>query len=312
MFRMDPIELIENLRNEVKRGKRECQNESLALFKKIFTSIETNTDTPSVNIGLDNLINEVHDLKTKLIEVTRERDNLLNTVDNLKIAMQQLSAKMMTTMQPLPIANDSKIMHEVKRIDNGKENSGLGAKEKEYHEIHEEASGENIKQPVKNSLNDSYDSDDYDSNNEVDVDIKEGVALDVKYENTIMNDYQDQNASKDVNLELQAICTKTEGGRQLKCNHCSYSTTTSYHMKSHVASVHLKLKSYQCKECGFAAARKSQVDRHYDAIHNKGNKKFKCGSCPYSAAQRCRLTKHIARVHQMDGIMRAKNQDGLD
>ena len=108
MFRMDPIELIENLRNEVKRGKRECQNESLALFKKIFTSIETNTDTPSVNIGLDNLINEVNDLKTKLIEVTRERDNLLNTVDNLKIAMQQLSAKMMTTMQPLPIANDSK------------------------------------------------------------------------------------------------------------------------------------------------------------------------------------------------------------
>ena len=189
------------------------------------------------------------------------------------------------------------------------ESRGFGANEKGDYE---ETSNENIQQPVKNSLNDSYDSDDYDFNNVVYVDIKEGVAVGVKYEETIMNDHQGHNSSKDVNLELQAICTKTEGSKQLKCNHCSYSTTTSYHMKSHVASVHLKLKSYQCKECGFAAARKSQVDRHYDAIHNKGNKKFKCGSCPYSAAQRCRLNKHIASVHQMGSTMLARNQDALD
>ena len=142
---MDPIELIENLRTEVKRGKRECQNETLALFKKIFIAIGTNTDTASVNMGLDNLTNEVNDLKTKLTAVTRERDNLLDTVDNMKMVMEQLSAKMMTTMQPLPVVNDSQNIHEIRSFDNGNDNRGFG-QEKDNHEDPEEVSDENIQQ----------------------------------------------------------------------------------------------------------------------------------------------------------------------
>ena len=314
MVRMDPIELIENLRTEVKRGKRECQNETLALFKKIFIAIGTNTDTASVNMGLDNLTNEVNDLKTKLTAVTRERDNLLDTVDNMKMVMEQLSAKMMTTMQPLPIVNDSQNIPEIRSFDNGNESRGSGAQEKENHEDPEEASDENIQQPVQNYLNASCNSNDYDFNTEVDVDIKENVTAaneEVKEDPFPTRKYiphgehlnldHSQDASKGAILQLQMISTKTGGGKQLQCNQCSYFTTTknSHHMKNHVASVHLKLKNYRCKDCGFAAARKNQVDRHYDAIHNKGYKKFRCGRCPYSSAQRPRLNEHIARVHEM-------------
>ena len=99
MAGMDPMELINNVRNEIKTGKKECQTEVLALFKKMFTAIDIHTDTASFNKGLDDLTTEMYGLKDKLAAVTMERNNLLDTVENMKVEMKQLSAKIMPTIQ---------------------------------------------------------------------------------------------------------------------------------------------------------------------------------------------------------------------
>ena len=93
------LRLIENLKNEGKRGKKEV----IDLFKKIFIALDAHTDTPSVNKGLDDLAVDVCDLEEKLSMITKERDNLLDTVDILKAEIRQLSANLMTTMMPLPV-----------------------------------------------------------------------------------------------------------------------------------------------------------------------------------------------------------------
>ena len=40
------------------------------------------------------------------------------------------------------------------------------------------------------------------------------------------------------------------------------------------------------EECGYATSRKNELEQHWDAVHNIGDKKFKCEKCPYSSAER--------------------------
>ena len=123
--------------------------------------------------------------------------------------------------------------------------------------------------------------------------------VNIKTEN---QDYE-HDTSKVVNLELQKITTNEKGDKQLNCSQCPYSTPQAHHMKSHIESVHMKIKKYQCRECGYASSRKNGLDRHWDALHNKGEKKFKCGRCTYSSAESSKLKKHIARVHDTISTM---------
>ena len=78
------LRLLESLRHELKSGKKDCQSEVIVLFKKIFSAIDENTDTPNVNRGLDDLAQEVHGLEAKLSLVTKERDHLVVTVQSLR------------------------------------------------------------------------------------------------------------------------------------------------------------------------------------------------------------------------------------
>ena len=315
-----PIRLVEKLRQDIKTGKTDCQNEALALFKKIFTAIDNHTDTPSVNKGLDDLTQEVSGLEAKVLALTKERDNLLQTVDHMKEEMQQLAANMLTMqhlqqMQPIQMQNmesvesgvPSKSIHEVESINEGKDDTG---KKQSYpFEIPQ--------QPVQKPMSNQYNTDTNDFNQEAEVEIKEDLHASTdeqtmgtlpekdlsKEEYGMANQDDGNNVSRGVNLELQTTSINTEGSKLIKCNQCPYITTTrnSGHMRDHIASVHMKIKKYRCEECGFAASRRAAIERHWDAIHNKGDKRFKCGSCPFSHPERKNIQKHIAKVHKMDG-----------
>ena len=91
--------LIKNLKDEVKKGKAECQDQVTNLCKRIFKAMEVHTDTLSVNRGLDDLAVQFADMEAKLLNITKERDNLINTVHDLKAENKKLSAKISPTVQ---------------------------------------------------------------------------------------------------------------------------------------------------------------------------------------------------------------------
>ena len=331
MADMDPIQLIDNLRDEIKMDKKECQNEALTLIKKIFTVIDTYTDTPSFNKRLDDLTKDICGLKEKLADVTKERDNLLDTVENMKLEIKELSTKLLPPIQPFqqPITVQNQKQHHSQGIQHVNGFSRGNVNPRGQGKAMQSYPFEIAKQPTQNSLNDPYDSDDYDFNAEADVDIKEVVSNEVMHgklggndhprvEHNNMKDNLDHNVenvtSYEVNQDLPAIEHKytlwySEGVKQFKCNECHYSTRQVQHMKSHIQGVHMKLKNHHCEECGFAATKRSGVQRHWDAVHNKGDKKFKCGRCPYSSAERSKLKKHVSKLHDMVGSLPVKNKD---
>ena len=70
-------------------------------------------------------------------------------------------------------------------------------------------------------------------------------------------------------------------------------------LERHVNDVHGNKKRYACEECAYASSRKNMLQRHWDAVHNKGEKKYKCEKCPYSSAERPKLKYHMVSVHNM-------------
>ena len=102
MENLSPYNIIKNLKEEVKRGKKDCQNEAIDLFKKIFKAIDFHTDFPSFTKGLNDLELKFSNLEAKLSTVTKERDNLLGTVDGLKSENKELQAKLTLNKQPNP------------------------------------------------------------------------------------------------------------------------------------------------------------------------------------------------------------------
>ena len=318
------LRLIESLRDEVKRGKKDCQSEAIDLFKKIFEVIDSHSDTPSVNKGLDDLAVQVGDLEAKLSVVSKERDNLLDTVDTLRAEIMRLSAKLLPTMQPVSDegVNHSQGILEADSFNDGNLNTKgqevkrrririRGGDQKE-HSDHREPTDQIVHEQTQNSLNDPYDSDDYDFNAVEDAetkDVKHLTTDDNEHDlsprkdllhgehDKIKKDYEND-ASKKLTLENQNMPVSRKGDTQFKCNQCPYSTDHDRHMRQHVEGVHLKIRNHRCEECGYAALRKSGVERHWDAVHNKGDKKYKCGRCPYSSAENSKLKKHIMRVHE--------------
>ena len=308
------LRLIENLRYEVKRGKKDCQSEVINLFKKIYAAIDTSTDTPSVNKGLDDLTREVSGLEAKLSIITKERDNLLDTVHDLRAENRQLRTKLLP-MPPSPLnvdpnhkAKRSLGNQEVRSLYNGSPrairprirkrdgdhkkhaeqreniiNESESDEEKEKIISSEDESEKGAKQQIQNSLYDS--DDDYDCNEvEVDVDIKE-----------IEHVASDENVSLTNNLTHAHI---GEGDANAKNN---VNAAQKFNLEIEKQPANKKAnKKFNCEQCPYSASRKDRMRIHVEAVHQK-IMNFRCSQCPYSAAQKAHMKNHVEAVH--DKIM---------
>ena len=299
---------IQNLKDELKRNKKDCHIEAIDLFKKIHNAIDAHTDTLSVNKGLDDLALEVCDLEEKLSIITKERDSLLNTVNTLKAENMQLSATFLPTIPLSPMPDQkvekSPIIKEVHSLNNGSSNDiGQGINRPRIHKRGRKQKKQ--KQKIQRPLKDTYNSDDYDFNGVEDADIKDIDYVEVSQTKDLIqklireghadvkkNDTPDYEADPDFDPEFQDAPDK-----KFKCDQCPWSTPQRHRMKAHVEDVHEKIKSHNCEECGYATSRRDRLERHWDARHNQGEKKFKCGRCPYSSPENAKLQRHIGRVH---------------
>jgi hypothetical protein len=84
--------------------------------------------------------------------------------------------------------------------------------------------------------------------------------------------------------------------RTYVCNHCSYTSNHSGHVKRHVMSVHDKVR-FPCPSCEHQSTTIYHLKRHIAARHESTVPRLSCELCAYNCVKRDNLKKHIEKVH---------------
>ena len=63
-----------------------------------------------------------------------------------------------------------------------------------------------------------------------------------------------------------------------KCDRCEVSFTKMGRLKSHISSVHEKIKPFKCENCDYLCSTKGVMKQHVKSIHIK-TRPFKCEIC---------------------------------
>ena len=81
-----------------------------------------------------------------------------------------------------------------------------------------------------------------------------------------------------------------------KCTICDYKSTTKAELKSHIRSVHEKIK-VQCQLCEASFSRPSRLKLHVASVH-EGKKPYQCSNCDFRSAVEAGLKRHVEQVHE--------------
>ena len=252
---LSAMRLIESMKNEVTRGKSEV----FELAKKLCGTVDSHSS--SINKGLDNLAREVCGLQAKLEVITKERDDLLDTVNDLRGEIGRLNAKPLPTIQPFQLwplpelkPNHSQDLQDVESSDDTNRN----------------ARGQGVE--ISNEEGNMVENLDF------------GGNVDKIAKGLIKIPLNDQNHLKASDLTF-------------KCPQCPYSTVQKHHIRAHVEGVHAETKNHRCEACEYTTSRRHSLKRHLETVHKMGDRKFKCEQCPLSTAQKHHLRAHVEAVH---------------
>ena len=272
------------------------QEESQRQFYNVINSQSINIDK-----SLSNLLEEVSDLQAQLSIITRDRDNLILTVDNLRGEITRLEAN--------PSYSGSNKIECNEHEDQGEEEE-----EEEEGEVEEEVSNYNKDHNVDHTENDSeiaHEPNTHSSNVEYD-------GMDVKCPETASNsemvtdelEVTDQPQKKRLKAQFSKMEIPVKGShlndhietvhnqrkKKLKCEHCPYTAATLSHMKEHIEVVHERVRVNSCGECGFAPSRKRDLKRHMKVVHTK---RHVCEDCGHAESRKPLLTSHRLVVHKI-------------
>ncbi|KAI8512814.1 Histone-lysine N-methyltransferase prdm9 [Branchiostoma belcheri] len=80
------------------------------------------------------------------------------------------------------------------------------------------------------------------------------------------------------------------GSKRFKCQHCSYSTEHTGHLKNHMVT-HTGERPFKCQTCGKGFTQKGSLQRHQQ-VHT-GEKPYRCEECGRSFNRQSNLTTHM-------------------
>ena len=325
---LSTYDLIKNLKDEVEKGKKDCQSEANDLLKKIFRAVEVHTDFPNVNKGLDELAVKFSDLEEKLSTMTKERDSLLDMLDNLKFENRQFHAMLSQLIQEKDKDDDqlraaimllSTEMLQKTQSFSHSTMPGRYSRAKVSNIVGKSTSYGNsndIRQIPKKSNEESTSTSEDESAKENEInDTEPGIvssdrdvspASNIRFVPTkkrpVKNEKVNQNYKPDVAkksiLEDEKRSANNREKKDFQCERCSYSAARKDTLKRHGVTAHGDDKKFKCERCTFSAARKDSLKRHGVSAHGDG-KKFKCGIslCPYLTARKDNLKKHVESKH---------------
>ena len=291
-------------------GRKDCRTEVGKLFEKLNQWREESYNHHSkiidshsngIQNGINDLMVEVCELQAQLSVITKERNGLLQTTDNLRGEIRQLSAHVPIT-QHLAVTEENYWPYaEDTKLSNAKEQNVDGPNVSNEAKDCENTEDQKMSTQHWDKLHDSTDIQRADVKNE-----------DVKHEETEeVHEDQEEEAHQD-SKETHDECKETAGyqyryvdsdvhkkgiRKEFKCNLCPYISLLRPRMKRHVKGVHKNIRDHKCDECGFAGVVKSELTQHKQSVHKVGGRKFECEKCPYISYKKSYLDIHIKGVH---------------
>ena len=76
-------------------------------------------------------------------------------------------------------------------------------------------------------------------------------------------------------------------------------------LKTHILSIHEKVKPYKCEICDYKCLTMEILKIHLISFH-KGMKPFKCNICEYEFSSKYTLNNHVSTIHE-GSLSNAKN-----
>ena len=278
---------MENQRN---KSHEECQSELRYLFKRLtswkeesqikFSNI-INSQSTIIENGISNLVEEVSDLQAQLSVITKERNNLLETVENMGGEIKSLQAKL-PSLDILPKSEENH-SQDADKIDNRR------------------TQAQDVEERSKLINDDDYDLDshidDAESNTKCEeiTDEVEGPDQQKEEKKTV----QLTNAPlHKKNMETHMELVKTMEKIKVKCKHCPYISRDKSHLKDHIEAVHERGSVKHCVECGFKPSRNRDMKYHMQRKHGKTIRHV-CEDCGHEESQKSLMTVHKLYVHEL-------------
>ena len=276
------------------------RDESHAQMSNIISSY-----TKSIDLGFNGLVEEFNDLHAQNDILRNERNLLLETVDNLNNEIRQMSAKF--TVREHEDERQEEDIFEVDIPDIKAESIESKGIQSETCVEEKCVDSEDIcvdhmrkgnpsreQNPLNTTIKSELDGDDKvarDGRVSKEAITFQTLELPFKCEKCPLS-----YASKSIlNRHIRA---KHEKVIKYACDDCEYVSFTSQSvLNRHIRAKHdmVRLRNHVCDKCAYAAYRKDDLRRHWNAVHNMGAKKFACKKCPYSSTLKYNLKQHIAR-----------------
>ncbi|CAK8697096.1 unnamed protein product [Clavelina lepadiformis] len=153
-------------------------------------------------------------------------------------------------------------------------------------------------------------SNEYTVNGDCDVAIKAesrptatNPQLEADKPSPLKNDNETFPSTSDANKQKSQPCKRTENRNEnssveakgSSCRLCSFQSTSTIELHSHVAAMHKQDGFYKCDECSYLGKNLSKLVEHI-RIHT-GERPFKCDQCSYAAKRKDNLAQHKAVRH---------------
>ena len=293
---------IQKLKYEVIRCKKDGEDEITDICNKLSSWVDDsrrqfsdiiNLHALSLNRGLDDLNEKICGLETKLSVITKERDDLLNIVNNM--------------------GGES---HCIKPLQ----------EEEKYHN--------------QNNLSETY-SDEVEY---IDPNYTQQVKQDEEVTASFREPDETEKGAAE-RSEQEAMCSSPKKLVQVVghiCQECNLAFSKSEHLSNHIINFHSYVKEpqiqgekdvynkvrnhtghqdtlhnfkevfingkiHECEDCSYTTSNRSDINRHWDSVHNSGDKRFKCEVCPYTAAQKARVKYHMGDIHNLGETIKCDN-----
>ncbi|XP_035675413.1 zinc finger protein 208-like [Branchiostoma floridae] len=102
-------------------------------------------------------------------------------------------------------------------------------------------------------------------------------------------DKRDYSAAQKSHLDNRLVA-KYSVNKSYMCEKCGYRTAGNSHLSRHMKT-HTRENSQKCDRCDFSAVRKGDLNRHMRVKH-PDRKPYLCGECGYRAAKKSNLSQH--------------------
>ena len=84
-----------------------------------------------------------------------------------------------------------------------------------------------------------------------------------------------------------------------QCYTCKKGFSSDQYLNTHLSTVHLQMKDFECGVCGLKFGQKANLNQHVRKQHSSSARLFTCDVCGYTTTHKSCLTRHT-RLHTGD------------